>query len=70
MADARGAPSQRRSKERPAARTAEAETLNFKVASEFKKEFKGFDWSEIGLGSIVYSCIPPCSPDLNSAIQV
>jgi hypothetical protein len=46
MADARGAPSQRRSKERPAARTAEAETLNFKVTTEFKREFKGYAVSQ------------------------
>ena len=46
MADARGAPSQRRNKERPPAGTADAETLNFKVTTEFKREFKGYAVSQ------------------------
>jgi hypothetical protein len=46
MADARGASSQRGSKERPPARTGDAETLNFKVTTEFKREFKGYAVSQ------------------------
>jgi hypothetical protein len=46
MADARGASSQRGSKERPPASTADAETLNFKVTTEFKREFKGYAVSQ------------------------
>lgn len=46
MADARGAPSQRKSKDRLPARTADAETLNFKVSTEFKREFKGYAVSQ------------------------
>jgi hypothetical protein len=46
MADARGASSQRRSKEQLPARTAVAETLNFKVTTEFKREFKGYAVSQ------------------------
>jgi hypothetical protein len=46
MADAGGAPSQRRSKERPPTKTADAETLNFKVTTEFKREFKGYAVSQ------------------------
>jgi hypothetical protein len=46
MADARGASSQRGRKERPPARTADAETLNFKVTTEFKREFKGYAVSQ------------------------
>jgi hypothetical protein len=42
MADARSAPSQRKNKERLPAATADAETLNFKVSTEFKREFKGY----------------------------
>ena len=42
MADARGASSQVRRKEQPTAKTADAETLNFKVTTEFKREFKGY----------------------------
>jgi hypothetical protein len=44
MADARGA--SRRSKEQLPARAAEAETLNFKVTTEFKREFKGYAVSQ------------------------
>jgi hypothetical protein len=46
MADARGTSSQRRSKEQPPARTADAEPLNFKVTTEFKREFKGYAVSQ------------------------
>jgi hypothetical protein len=46
MADARGAPSQRKNKERPLARAADSETLNFKVTTEFKREFKGYAVSQ------------------------
>jgi hypothetical protein len=42
MADAEDAQSQRRSKEPPPAKTADAESLNFKVTTEFKREFKGY----------------------------
>ena len=34
------------SKEQPAARTVDAETLNFKVTTEFKREFKGYAVSQ------------------------
>lgn len=37
---ARTAASQRKGKDKPSA--ADAETLNFKVTSEFKREFKGY----------------------------
>jgi hypothetical protein len=46
MAEARGVPSQPKSKERLPTRTADAQTLNFKVTSEFKKEFKGYAVSQ------------------------
>lgn len=46
MAGARGASSQHRSKERPPANTVDAETLNFKVTTEFKREFKGYAVSQ------------------------
>jgi hypothetical protein len=46
MAEARGASSQRRSQEPPPARTADVETLNFKVTTEFKREFKGYAVSQ------------------------
>jgi hypothetical protein len=46
MAEARDAPSQRRTKERPPAGTTDAETLNFKVTTEFKREFKGYAVSQ------------------------
>lgn len=46
MADARSAPSQRKNKERSPARAADAETLNFKVTTEFKREFKGYAVSQ------------------------
>ena len=46
MADARGAPSQRKNKDRLPISTADAETLNFKVSTEFKREFKGYAVSQ------------------------
>ncbi len=46
MADARGAPSQRKNKERSPTTAADAETLNFKVTTEFKREFKGYAVSQ------------------------
>jgi hypothetical protein len=46
MTDARGASSQRKRKEQPPAKTADAETLNFKVTTEFKREFKGYAVSQ------------------------
>lgn len=38
--------SQRKSKEKSPSATAGTETLNFKVTSEFKKEFKGYAVSQ------------------------
>jgi hypothetical protein len=46
MAEARVAPSQRKSKEKLSSSKAELETLNFKVTTEFKKEFKGYAVSQ------------------------
>ena len=46
MAEARVGPSQRRRKETPPSAGAHAETLNFKVTTEFKKEFKGYAVSQ------------------------
>ena len=46
LPEARGASSQRRSKERPPDRATDAETLNFKVTTEFKREFKGYAVSQ------------------------
>jgi len=46
MAAARGAPSPSKSEGRPPTRTGTVETLNFKVTSEFKKEFKGYAVSQ------------------------
>jgi hypothetical protein len=46
MTEARSASSQRRSKEQQPARTADTETLNFKVTTEFKREFKGYAVSQ------------------------
>ena len=46
MAEAKVAPSQRRRKETPPLAAADTETLNFKVATEFKKEFKGYAVSQ------------------------
>jgi hypothetical protein len=37
---------QRKSKERSASTVADTETLNFKVTTEFKKEFKGYAVSQ------------------------
>jgi hypothetical protein len=46
MADVRVAGSQRKRKEKPPSPPMEAETLNFKVTTEFKKEFKGYAVSQ------------------------
>ncbi len=46
MAEAKVASSQRKSKERPPSTTVGTETLNFKVTTEFKKEFKGYAVSQ------------------------
>ena len=45
MAKAGGAESQHR-KERPLAKAVDAETLNFKVTTEFKRQFKGYAVSQ------------------------
>jgi hypothetical protein len=45
VAESSGASSQRR-REQPPARAADAETLNFKVTTEFKREFKGYAVSQ------------------------
>ena len=46
MSEAKVITSQRKSKERPPVATADAETLNFKVTSEFKREYKGYAVSQ------------------------
>jgi hypothetical protein len=46
MAEGRVEASQRKSREKPPATTAGTETLNFKVTSEFKREFKGYAVSQ------------------------
>ena len=46
MAEARVVPSQRKRKEKPPLLTTDMETLNFKVTTEFKKEFKGYAVSQ------------------------
>jgi len=46
MADVRVAGSQRKRKEKPLPSPVETETLNFKVTTEFKKEFKGYAVSQ------------------------
>lgn len=46
MTDARGAPSHRKNTEWLPDKTADAETLNFKVSTEFKREFKGYAVSQ------------------------
>ena len=46
MAEARVLSSQRKGKQKPPSPTADAETLNFKVTPEFKKEFKGYAVSQ------------------------
>jgi hypothetical protein len=46
MAGIKAASLPRKSKHSPPSTAAEAETLNFKVASEFKKEFKGYAVSQ------------------------
>ena len=39
-------PSQRKSREKPPSAAADTETINFKVTTEFKKEFKGYAVSQ------------------------
>ncbi len=46
MAEARVAASQRKRKEKPSAPPTDTETLNFKVSTVFKKEFKGYAVSQ------------------------
>jgi hypothetical protein len=46
MAEARVAASQRKSKQKPPTPPVDTETLNFKVTSAFKKEFKGYAVSQ------------------------
>ena len=46
MAEARAASPQRKSKARAPSPAMETETLNFKVTTEFKKEFKGYAVSQ------------------------
>lgn len=46
MFEARIAQSQRKSKEKPPATTVDTETLNFKVTSALKREFKGYAASQ------------------------
>jgi len=46
VAEAKAITSQRKSKERPPVGTADAQTLNFKVTSEFKREYKGYAVSQ------------------------
>ncbi len=46
MAEAKDAPPLGRSKEIPRSRTVNMETINFKVTTEFKKDFKGYAVSE------------------------
>ncbi len=45
MAESRKALSQRK-RDKPASVSADTETLNFKVTTEFKKEFKGYAVSQ------------------------
>ena len=49
MAEARVAGSQRKSRQKPPASAPETETLNFKVTTAFKKEFKGYAVSQEGM---------------------
>jgi hypothetical protein len=46
MAEAMGAASQRKRIEKPPAPPTDTETLNFKVTTAFKKEFKGYAVSQ------------------------
>ncbi len=46
MAEVRVTASARKRKEKPPSARMETETLNFKVTSEFKKEFKGYAVSQ------------------------
>jgi hypothetical protein len=42
MAETRSIPQTSKGKQKPPIPSAEAETLNFKVSPDFKKEFKGY----------------------------
>ena len=46
MAEARVASPQRKNKEKPPSPPMDTETLNFKVTTAFKKEFKGYAVSQ------------------------
>jgi hypothetical protein len=46
MAEAKDASSRHRSKEPPPSTTVNKETINFKVTTEFKKDFKGYAVSQ------------------------
>lgn len=46
MSEARVAPPQHRSKEKSLSSRVDTETLNFKVTTAFKKEFKGYAVSQ------------------------
>jgi hypothetical protein len=46
MTEVRAATQQRKSKVKPPSPTTETETLNFKVTTDFKKEFKGYAVSQ------------------------
>jgi hypothetical protein len=46
MAEAKDAPTRRRSKEILPSTTVNKETINFKVATEFKRDFKGYAVSQ------------------------
>lgn len=46
MAEARSPSSARNSRGRPSPAASDTETLNFKVTTEFKKEFKGYAVSQ------------------------
>lgn len=46
MAEVRAASSPHKNKDRSSSATAATETLNFKVTTEFKKEFKGYAVSQ------------------------
>ncbi|MGA2986233.1 MAG: hypothetical protein ABSG32_20705 [Terriglobia bacterium] len=46
MAEVRGATQQRKSKEKPPSPPMDTGTINFKVTTAFKKEFKGYAVSQ------------------------
>ena len=46
MAEGKSTSAQRKGKDKPPVATMDAETLNFKVTSDFKKEFKGYAVSQ------------------------